>query len=334
LKTKYKLMSRIAFPILVLALLFTLTVSGCTRQVQTGYGVVIEEFTPAFAEVYPEEPIIFLLKVKNIGSVEAMDVHAELLGLDEDWAASSKGVGQGPITPGGEKLPEESWCRFTETEKHRTLKPPDLFYGTEGEVATCTWKYKAPDIPSGFKPTYDITARVFYTYSTDVVKSFTLASAGELYKLKEQGKSLPSSTVSSTKSPVSITAESDDPIRVWSDKGSVSLPLKITISNTGGGMVCSVGKCKKTGEDGHEWNKLNLYFKPLGGGIVLGSECRGNGDGGGGKVVEVWPNRDNTIICEIEFTEISNIVGHEERLLQISAVYSYFADAESSVTIL
>jgi hypothetical protein len=324
-------MSRRALPGLVLALLITLAVSGCTQPVQTGYGVVIEEFTPAFAEVYPEEPIVFLLKVKNVGSVKAEAVHAEVLGLDEDWATSSEGYGQGPVYR-GEKLPEEELCRYTGSGFD--LKSPDLFYGTEGQVATCTWKYKAPDIPSGFKPTYDITARVFYTYRTDVVKSFTLASADELFNLKEQGKNIPTGTVSSTRSPVSITAESVDPIRVWSERGSASIPLKITISNTGGGMVCLMGKCKKTG--GEEWNKLTLHIKPLSKNLILGSECSGFGSSevSSENTVEVWPNRDNTIICEIEATELSSIVGQEERMLQISAVYSYFTDAESSITIL
>lgn len=314
-----------ALPGLVLALLFTLAVSGCTTPVQTGNGVVIEEFAPAFSqEVYSGEPVTFLLKFKNFGSVEATKVHAELLGLDEDWAAASANIKDNVIV-NGEVLPREERCRYTGSGF--SLKPPDLFYGTEGEVGTCTWKYNVPDIPAAMNPTYDITARVFYTYRTDLVKSFTLASTGELLNLKEQGRSIPTSTVSSTRSPITIVADSQSPIRFWEEEGSVTFPLKITFSNSGGGMVCLRDRCKKSSPGGHKWNQLEYSIEPLGEGIRV--DCFGHE-----KTLEVWPNRDNTIVCDIEASGLSQITGYEERLLQISAVYSYFADAKSSVAIL
>jgi hypothetical protein len=306
-------------PCLILCLL-TVAVSGCT-SIQSGSGVVIEEFTPGFSEVYPGEPVTFLLKFKNLGSVEATSVHAELLGLDEDWAASSQGLGR---IVNGEMLPQETQCQYTGSGF--SLTPPDLFYGTEGETGTCTWKYSAPEIPSGMGPTYDITARLYYNYRTDLVKSFTLASTDELLKLKQQGRGIPASTVSSTRSPVSIKAETIDPIRFW--EGQITFPLKITISNTGGGMACLKGMCKKEG-DGHEWNRLTLSIDSMSG--QLDVDCFGYEDGG---IIEVWPNRDNAIVCDILATDLSQITGYEERMLTISAEYGYFTDAGASVTIL
>ena len=314
-------MSRHALPGLVLLLAAVVAASGCINpNLQTGDGVVIQEFTPGFSEVYPGEPVTFFLKFKNIGSVEATEVFAELLGLDEDWAASSSRFGSGEVSPGGEKFPEETRCRHD--GEHFSMKPPDLFYGTEGETATCTWKYKAPPIPGGFGVTYPITARLFYSYRTDLVKSFTILSTGELMRYNQQGKTVPSSTVSSTRSPIIITAEARDPIRFW--ESSITFPIAITFSNTGGGMVCLKDQCKKT--EGQEWNQLGFSIKEISKGIKV--DCFGRNE------IEVWTNRDNTIVCDVTVSDTSQITGHEERIISISAEYSYFTDAEASITVL
>jgi len=313
-------MSRHALPGLVLLLAAVVVASGCTNpSLQTGDGVAIQEFTPGFSEVYPGEPVTFLLKFKNIGSVEATGVFAELLGLDEDWAASSSGLG---TILNNEMLPQEAKCQYPNMGNHFSMKPPDLFYGTEGETSTCTWKYKAPPVPGGFGVTYPITARLFYSYRTAIVKSFTILSTGELTRYNQQGKTVPSSTVSSTRSPITITAEAMDPIRFW--EGSITFPIAITFSNTGGGMVCLKDHCKKT--NGQEWNQLGFSIKEISKGVKV--DCFGRNE------IEVWPNRDNTIVCDVTVSDTSQITGHEERIISISADYSYFTDAEASITVL
>lgn len=310
---------------LVLPLVAILAVSGCITNTTTGNGVVIEEFTTGgISELYPGEPVTFYLKVRNTGSVEAEGVFAELLGLDEDWAKSSSDLG---TIEGVEMLPQETRCQYINKGEHFTLQPPDTIYNTAGETATCTWKYRTPPIPQGMNPTYGITARAFYDYRTDLVKSFTILSTSELLKYKQQGLGVPMSTVSSTRSPITITTESRDPIRFWEDK--ISFPLAITVSNTGGGMVCLKGQCKKTGSV--EWNKLRLTINPVSSGLEVSPECS---EYRSGSVMEVWPNRDNTIICDIEVSGVSDITGFEERILGISAEYSYFTDAETSIKVL
>jgi hypothetical protein len=216
-------------------------------------------------------------------------------------------------------------------DDHLTLKAPDVTYGTEGETATCTWMYRAPGIPEGMNPEYPITARVFYDYRTDVVKSLTLTPAKELLSYNQQGRALPTGTVSSTRSPISIKAESRSPIRFW-DSGDISFPLAITVSNTGGGMVCLRDHCKKASAGGHEWNQLTLKIIPLSDGLAVSDECERFT--GSGSTLEVWPGRDNTIICNIEASGLDSIVGHEERMLGISAEYGYFTDEHASVTVL
>lgn len=322
-------MSRL-FLSLVLSLMAVIAASGCTvPSGSTGQGVVIEEFsTGGLTDLYPGEAVTFFLKFRNQGTVTASGVFAELLGLDEDWAASSSGIDGNRIV-GGEILPRETRCQYTSSD-HSTLQPPDPVYGTQGETSICTWMYRTPDIPQGMNPTYKLTARLFYDYHTSLVKSFTILPTSELQKYNQQGRSIPSGTVSSTNSPITITTEARDPIRFW-DNGGVSFPLAITVSNTGGGMVCTKGRCRKASSGGHEWNTLKLKIESMGDGLDLSQECSHFRSGAD---IGVWPNRDNTIVCNIEVSDVSGITSFDERLLEITAEYSYFTDSGISITVL
>ena len=318
--------------LLIPFLFMIILASGCTTPtIATGNGVVIEEFSlGGLTELYPGEPISIHLKARNTGSADAENVFAEVLGLDEDWAVSSSDIGnnRGHIV-GGEVLPQQDRCKYTSTNNHYDLAAPDPVYGTQGQVAECTWLYKTPNVPQGLNPTYDITARLFYDYRTDIVKSFTILSTAQLREYLQQGKTIPSSTVSSTRSPITITAVAQNPIRFW-ESGGVSFPLAITVSNTGGGMVCLEGRCKKASEGGHEWNKLELKIDD-GNGLSVSSECS---EYRSGAEIEVWPNRANTIICDIDVQNVEDINGFEERSLVISAQYSYFSDSSASIKVL
>jgi hypothetical protein len=198
-------------------------------------------------------------------------------------------------------------------------------------------------VPQGMNPSYAVTARVYYEYRTDVIKSFTIYPSSELLALNQQGKPIPSSTVSSTQSPISITAEAREPIRFW-EGGQISFPLSITVANTGGGTVCLTGRCKRS--EGADWNELNLVIIPVSAGLSVSSECA-EYEGGAfspgeaisvsglalsGGILEVWPNRPNTIICDIIVSGLG--ASTEEKTLQVSAEYSYFTDAKSSITII
>ncbi len=292
--------------------------SGCTTSLETGNGVAIQDFSPTLSEVNPGEPLELNLKVKNIGSVKAQNVFAEVLGLDEDWAASS-----GQPAAGGEKLPQQEWCRYTDDSGHTELMPPDMVFGTEGETASCTWLYRTPgDYPSGFDPEYKVTARVYYDYRTDLVKSIVLVPTREMIEYNRQGRSLPADTVSATRSPVTVTAITDTPIRFWENEAE--FPLRITVSNTGGGMVCLRGECKKAQHGTDSWNKLTL--KVHGNGFTIPDNCQE-------RVVSVWPGRDNSITCDLRVST-ADIMGRQEKTLGITAEYSYFTDAVSSVTVI
>ena len=203
--------------VFLLSVVAVLLVSGCT-QAGTGNGVKVLDFGPDLSKVYPGEVVNFNLRFQNTGSLNAGGVFAELLGLDEDWYDSGLGdIGGGPWE-GGEKLPNEKECRYTEGV-HKTLLAPNPQYGTPGETQSCSWTYKAPGedkVSRDMDRTYPITARVYYDYRTEVVKLVPFLSKEEVLKLRDRGATIQLSDVSSTSSPVSISLETDSPIRVLS----------------------------------------------------------------------------------------------------------------------
>ena len=163
----------------ILLLVLVVCASGCTNTKTAGKGVIIEAFEPDHPEIYSGEPVVFRLLVRNTGSVEARNVHAELLGIDEDWCCKPAGT---PEEKGRwlnrEKLPNEEECRYN--GEGFSLAAPDPSMGTSGGTHTCTWSYRAPTIERGFSLTYRPTARVFYTYSTTTTKLITFGSSAEL----------------------------------------------------------------------------------------------------------------------------------------------------------
>jgi hypothetical protein len=304
----------IAIPILIAIL-----VSGCiTPGGPSAGGVEIVDFHPDFPEIYPGETVKFNLMVKNTGSVEATDVFAELLGLDEDWFG------------GREQFPNEAECRYD--GNFFTLMPPRPEHGTGGETHVCTWNYGAPeDIPRGTSISYDATARVFYTYHTDVVKTVTLVSYNKMREIIQQGGSLVMDAVSQTSSPISITASTRSPIRLSESQDSMTFPLEIGIENVGGGIACRVGACKK--QLGEKWNEvlLKIEFPSDGIGIVQGTGC--SGFSGDGEFVSVWLGKPNRIACDLEVKNPSSITGPVQIPIRIHAEYSYFVDKTISIRV-
>ncbi len=316
-------MSPKGIPILLTLLVL---VSGCTfsgSAVETGNGVIIKEFAPTFTEIYPTEPVTFNLKFKNVGSVMAEGVFAEILGIDSDWYDSS-------FTTGGpwlynEKLPDQAACRYN--QEHGDLLPPNEQYGTEGESMTCTWTYRAPDIPDGTNTVYDVWARVFYTYSTITIKSITAGSQAEIRKYIDQGKQIPISTVSTTNSPIQLSISILEPIRYWED--TTEIPIRIGINNAGGGTPCKKGQCEDRERFEESWGKVTVRVG-LTDGMNLLDDCS---EFESGKDLLILPNGENSVVCKLELSDLGG-EGFEQRMMSLSAEYSYFIDAQTSIKII
>lgn len=310
--------------IIIFPLLLVVLISGCTSipipglSTMTSGGVTIVDFNSDFPDVYVGDTMKFSLRVRNMGSVEATDVFAELLGLDEDWFV------------GGEKFPNENECRYDGS--FFTLSPPQPEYSVGGEAHTCSWTYDTPEgIPKGMSVTYDATARVYYTYQTNVMKTITLISYDKMKELQQQGKTLVTDTVSQTSSPISITAVTRSPIRISENKNSITFPLEITIQNVGGGVACITGECKGSfGEESK--NKILLKIESLsdGLGLVSGGGCE---DLRSGKLISVWPGKSNKITCDLEAGGLSQLTGPAQKPIKISAEYSYYTESTIPITV-
>ncbi len=302
--------------LLIFLLILIVAFSGCIGgPVETGNGVIIKDFEADFTDVYSTEVVNFNLRVQNTGSATATEVHAELLGIDEDWNDHSVGNWQS-----GENLPNENECRYT--SEGFSLIPPSPQYRTEGQTHICTWTYKAPELPSTISVTYYPTVRVFYRYSSDVVKSITIVPREEAKALQDQGKTLPTETVSSTNAPITLDIETEGPIRAFEDH--VTFPLSIKIRNMGGGVVC-LEECKKAkAKPEEQWNRLRITIKSLGSDMIL-KDCNEQLE------VSLYKGQENSITCMIEARNLP--LTKTQRLMRIHADYDYFIEKQIPVRV-
>ena len=322
--------------LLFLALpLLALLASGCTttNTSATTNGIAVKSFGPDFSEVYSGETVKFNLLLKNEGSVDTSGVHAELLGLDEDWcSASGTGGTQCRASAGGrlENLPNEQDCQYTGSGFK--MYAASSIHGTDGSTHTCSWTYVAPQIAKDFSIQYVPIARTFFPYKSAVTKLITFGSTNEIRRLQDSGSKFPMETVSSTVSPVQLTIETKGPIRFWG--GTVAFPLEITITNAGGGAPCSTGantiegvrnNCKGTVAGDSAKDRITLR-------VVLGSnmqfmdpECQLLTST---MVVALYKGK-NSIVCDIQASGMSEVP--IQKAVTVEAYYEYYTDTTSSI---
>jgi hypothetical protein len=315
---------------LVLAIV---AVSGCTQSSEPlGNGVVIEAFTSDLPDAYPGELITFSTKFRNVGSQEATEVFAVMVGLDPDWYdPSESSYGGGPWVH-GEKTPNEPECRYTQfgsSGYSLTLSPPSLYQGTPGEQHVCTWTYKVPDVMEGVSVTYNPYARILYKYETMTVKSITILPRNEVKKLRDSGETIPITTSSTTRSPITLDIETQNPIR-FSGDNSITFPVKIIIRNVGGGTTCyhdSIDQCRFSQIPQQVWNKVKVYIEEDSG-IDVSRDCKKDD---GGVEITLYKGNENSIICDVTVDDLPDSILHKN--IKIHADYFYMIDSELQITV-
>jgi len=319
----------LAFPVLAILL-----ISGCTTgTTTTGKGVTVKEFSTDFSQVYSGEAVTFRVLLKNEGTVEAKSVHAELLGLDEDWCSPTQGCG----TSAGnrlEKWPNEPECKYGGSGFN--MIPPDPTTGTEGASHVCTWTYAAPELDKGFTISYTAISRVFYSYKSIESKLINFGSSAEIRKLQDSGDKLPTEVVATSNSPLQVTIETSGPIRFW--EGKVSFPLTITVKNLGQGAPCSKtgmttyenmkDACKATvsGEDSK--NRVVLKATLDSKMKFMDSECQALASG---LLISLYKG-ENALSCDVEASDLTD--EPTQRAITVEAYYEYFTDTETKVTVI
>lgn len=284
--------------LLILPLMLIVFVSGCTTItpiINSGTGLVITDFEPEFPEVYSTERIKFTTRIQNTGSLPALNIQEEIVGI-EDWDLVS--VDQ------------------LECEHGFGLIPADSVTGTVGETKLCSWTYIAPNVPDRLSVTYKPVARVYYNYLSNTVSSVSIVPRNELRRLQNAGQSLPIDTQSSTPGPVRIDITTEP---VLSFEPSITFPLKITINNVDSGIACR-SNCK----DSANWNKVKLIFD-LGGSMRL-MDCND-------MELSLYKGKTNSVTCKVEAFNIpDNSI--DKRTIKVSAEYDYLIEMSTEVTVL
>ncbi len=327
--------------IICMFILFVIFVSGCinnTSTLELGNGVIIKDYNIDFSNVYSGECVDISVLLKNTGSVDAKQVFAEMLGIEQDWydgkswGKGCKSEDGGPWT-GWEKSANEPQCRWNPGQQSYSLSAPDPSRGVDGETTTCSWSYVAPEVPSHTSVTYTPTIRVFYQYETDVVKAVTLMSQDEMKSLVKQGKPLPIDTQTSTRSPIKIDVNTDTPLRIYTDK--VEFPITISIENIGGGITCvgysswdNIKDCRTSQQSAEKsaWRKIRIELD-ADNIIHLSDDCREPLE------LSLYKGKSNKITCTATVYSSDLPSQRVKALINVHAYYNYIIDKEITITV-
>ncbi|MFH1294900.1 MAG: hypothetical protein ABIH90_03095, partial [Candidatus Aenigmatarchaeota archaeon] len=202
------------FAVVVLAL------SGCIGQTITGSGLVIEDFSPDFASVFPGEEVHIDVKVRNLGTVDAQIRDIQMTGLDtKNWKM--------------------------ETSNCNELLRNGI---NAGGSASCTIALVSPET-NGLEMSFTPNLHLTYSYRTVSVALVSIGTLDEARRISMQGGTIPYQTQSTTGGPVVIDIKASSPVRV--SDSSVDFPIRVTVSS-GSGTVCSGGCNENT------WNKVRI----------------------------------------------------------------------------
>ncbi len=291
--------------LLLLGALFVSLVSGCTSPLSggssMGSGVVIEDFSPDFSRVSSGEPFQLMLRIRNTGSKTARNVNVELYNVGQEFACTG---GCGIIN---------------------SLLPPDTESGSRGESRTCIWECTAPyGSPPGISVSYNPSVRVRYGYSSDVVRTITLASQDEIRDLQDSGRTLPVDTVSSSSSPVRMDVELNSPVRYWEGRGTISSPLSISVTNVGGGTVC-YPDCGSP----ENMNRVVVESQNILGDMGI-EECD---IGIAGKPVTLWQGSGRTVRCNLVIYGLTPSFSRVKKTFRVRSEYEYSITRDTALEV-
>jgi len=313
----------------------------------------MENLEVDFPKVYAGEKFKLQAKIRNTGSVDAWYVIPKLYNIDASASGQSF----------------EITCSKDCTQCMNLLAP-DPERGTTGESKICIWDCTAPrSIPKGMTLTFNPSVRLYYAYRTTTTKALMIASQDELRAIQNQGKALPSETVSTTTSPVQMDVVVNGPIRYWEGEKKLRFPININIANTGGGTACGNFESKppskkpsgSTSSEDSSPAAANPCPSQTGNvadtpqdttaGIATGCEnpsnwnqvaiyfdnaisLEGCDDITQRGYVDLWKGQTKTITCEVVMDVPDVKTGFVQKNLQFTLEYDYFTDASTNVEVI
>jgi hypothetical protein len=201
------------------------------------------------------------------------------------------------------------WRLTPRSNNMEHLAPADPKYNTHGGTGSVSWNLQAPAITGSMKQTYRPKVRVTYAYETTASKLITIVNRDEIRRLVQSGRPLPSgSTTTYTAGPLAVDIAAGSFIKA----GVNRFPVTVKITNTGSGSLVSDG--------GDEYAVDYELTLPAG----LSSDCKEGS-------ANLYKGRDYTMTCDVTVTTTPKI--SEEKNIQLILTYSYFIDAETTITV-
>jgi hypothetical protein len=262
----------------------------------TGKGVLITEWKPDFSQVYSSEEVTFYANVKNAGSFDAMNVHFQLIDLDgwDDLQPIGTDCKSGGIS----------------------LLAPNAQYGTQGEEKMCSWTATSPGFERGLHMIYSPKVLVCYDYLSTTTLRTPSISRDELKRLQDAGDGLPSQGTMSSGSPISVSATTPSPIIITSSQ--VTFPVKISVTNAGGGMFCIAGG-KSSCTESDKINKVSLEISSSTAVVV---ECPSE--------LVFFANKGE-VTCDMRMASGADTLTEND--IDVTAKYRYCVDAATRIEV-
>jgi hypothetical protein len=287
--------------LLILFLLFSvIAASGCTGggAVVGGPGIAIESFEADITNPFIGEVVTLTEKIRNTATRDTGNVLIQLIGLPEGMTSS--------VAPS---------CEFPK------LLGANPLYGTSGESQICNLAVTFPEgiVQQGLSTPILLTARLYYSTETEIIKTFTVVPQTELRAIENRGGTLPAETVTSTGGPISLNIKSTGPIRIFQESSGngVELPIEIEITNVGGGTPYSQFDNQDT------WNTIRIEASGTG---IQADDCNKES-------VSLFKGQSTSVVCIIHIQDIENSIGPSQRSLSVKAAYGYFVDTSVTVTV-
>ncbi len=294
----------------IISLLF---LSGCIQTTQkttvTGKGIVITDFSSSRDAVEGKDKTVRIyMEVENQGSYATDSVLMCLLG--------SFG-----------KTSESMWKRSEDTpqcqKSGRKLEAYDPVNNLPGGTARSAWTLYSPWLPYPQQTTEEFTGRVYYQYKTRTTVKVTVFTEGEIEAAKQRGEPLSSiSEQVKSISPVDISLSTQSLIRA--EDGYFT--LKITVSNTGGGIVFDNSKVDFASDtppsldtDSLNIAKLNINYPTS---ALKIEACESE--------IELKKGETRTVSCD--FTILEDIKTKKTYPITVEAEYGYYVESTLTIT--
>lgn len=273
--------------------------SGCIGQGgpsggSAGNGVIIQSFSPDLSSIEGGGEVGLTLTIKNIGGMDAIDLQASLLGIN--WVGSSN------------------------TQTLERLSKADPTTGAQGEDYTFDWSVTTPESKSS-DITYDIGARVTYSYSTVSETQLRIATRAYYKTITQPGskqtKIFGIVKTMTTSGPFAVTVSSRVP---YVESGDKPFRVQFVLQNAGSGrtyaddIATNLDKVKKINVTLDTEDITDSCFQS-------GTNANVKLSGGKGK----------TFYCDISVPGITNYI---EKVITVNITYDYFVDSTTSVTVL